>query len=269
MINFRLLKESEADIKFDTLSSPTDFAITHGGETGEYWIDNNLSTNIHKVGSGINEEIGSKKYIGARVVTDFDNISELKDNISFYRTVNGAADILEFGCYPQTAVDGDMQRLLESKYKNNELERTNIVFSAPNTSSYNWFEEVPLTTTNLFAYKYNDRLYVRDFTNTPCKNGRIRLSNGLSYNNLYDNLWIEVEPIKWKKDDKRNIMISDKILFAGVPYSIEDLWKCKYDSSEIKKYIDSCFSRQVMQTKLPSKYIDSEEDIKSMIKIKK
>ena len=47
------------------------------------------------------------------------------------------------------------------------------------------------------------------------KGGKYQLSNGESYR-IGDNVWVEVQPVKWLVDERAKVMITDKLIFSGV-----------------------------------------------------
>ena len=62
-------------------------------------------------------------------------------------------------------------------------------------------------------YEYNGKKYIRFVGDSNCSgetlsNGRV-VRKGVPY-------WVEVEPIKWIIDEKADVALSKKILFAGV-----------------------------------------------------
>ena len=109
------------------------------------------------------------------------------------------------------AAPKQFQSILEEEYKNNNLVQTQINYELPKSFKNK------LKISNLNAYLYNKKLYVR----VPiCCN--IVLSNEEQY---YpgNSVWIEVQPIKCFITDilsKKIFMTSDKKIFGGIEYKI-------------------------------------------------
>ena len=67
-------------------------------------------------------------------------------------------------------------------------------------------------------YEYNGKRYVRVEANSDCGGNDFTLSNGEDYKDG-DNVWIEVQPVKWIVDEKSRMMITEKLIFAGVQFN--------------------------------------------------
>lgn len=98
-------------------------------------------------------------------------------------------------------------------------------------------------------YEYNGNKYIRlvgDFNGF----GKI-LSDGtpVKRGDIY---WIRVEPITWLVDEKEDIALSKKIIFSGVRFDNDITKNRDFDKSEIKKFMDDYFSKDI----IPSRSID-------------
>ena len=70
----------------------------------------------------------------------------------------------------------------------------------------------------LVECEYKEKKYVRLKANTCYDGKEVSFSTGEKYKDK-DFVWVEVQPVKWLVDEKANIAISEKILFAGVQFN--------------------------------------------------
>ena len=98
----------------------------------------------------------------------------------------------------------------------------------------------------------NGKRYVRVKTNSCYNYSEITLSNGKRYKNG-DYVWVEVSPIKWLIDEKNDIALSEKILFAGVQFNHEKNYKGDFDRTDIKWFMDTYFVKEIIK---PSIFIE-------------
>ena len=74
------------------------------------------------------------------------------------------------------------------------------------------------------------------------------LSNGESYKNG-DIVWVEVQPVKWLVDEKSHIMITEKIIFAGVQFNKDNNYYTEdFDKTNIKAFMDRYLSKEITQS---------------------
>lgn len=71
------------------------------------------------------------------------------------------------------------------------------------------------------------------------------LSNGEQYRGG-DNVWVEVQPVKWLVDEKSRMMITEKLIFAGVQFNKENHTR-DFDRTDIKTFMDTYWSRDWVQ----------------------
>lgn len=212
----------------------TDFAILLGGNVcnyifkdnnsdlgnrcGIYWLkhfshshyNHNYMYTVIPAGSHYVKK-ATNSTIGTRIMLQFNRFACYDD-----RKYQGEVFL---GFYPQTAPSKEIQFELEKAYVNDLLNKTKVNYNVPdsfikqiieNNNYINMISDLKLDT-----YEYNKKMYIK----VPVYYD-VLLSNNEEYHHG-DNVWIEVEPIKWLIDSEesyRPVMISDKILFAGVPY---------------------------------------------------
>ena len=244
-------KESRFINKVGRKAVITDFAILLGGMTydnpnslndryGAYWTKEHNRNNINIVNGngeiqGVNPNI---THYGVRPFIEFNfriHDNSRIDNILIYNCYMSDIVSKGYGDYPQTAPPNKIQMELEKAYKGRTLFKTNISFEVPKS-----FKEIEkdqkrnknnIIKPDLAVYEYDEKLYVR----VPV-HFNVLLSNWVKYHKG-DYVWIEVEPIKWyvsNKSDWCNYMVSKKILFAGVPYTQNNINPYNYQYLETK-----------------------------------
>ena len=198
--------------------------------------------------------------IGARLALPFSDVSSIPTNEgSIKRARDGVLEV-EYGYYPQKAVSKDMQEKLENAYKSGTISKTENSYA---TCSSNY--AYGAVTINLHAhqeYAYNGKRYLRVKSNSVYGFKGVQLSNGESYKDG-DNVWVEVSPVKWLVDEKSHMMITDKIIFAGVPFSKERDYCVKdFDKTDIKIFMDKYLSKDLEQLRKPITLGEETEEFK-------
>ena len=273
MSDFTFLTEEQyfGDDKLDILekrgtkAAITDFSILLGAYVSDYHIDNDSSlegrTGYYwtKSDDGDNDarvvdDDGSRDYNdvykrggGARPVLPFSSISSIPTNgESGKRARDGVLEV-EYGYYPQKAVSRDMQDRLERAYKSGTISKTRNSYTT-DSRKYNAYYEKFLAKQHE-EYEYNGKRYVRVEANSDFEWGEIQLSNGESYRDG-DNVWVEVQPVKWLVDERAKVMITDKLIFSGVQFNYTRNYHTRdFDKTDIKTFMDRYLSRDLEQSR--------------------
>ena len=273
MSDFTFLTEEQyfGDDKLDILekrgtkAAITDFSILLGAYVSDYHIDNDSSlegrTGYYwtKSDDGDNDarvvdDDGSRDYNdvykrggGARPVLPFSSISSIPTNgESGKRARDGVLEV-EYGYYPQKAVSRDMQDRLERAYKSGTISKTRNSYTT-DSRKYNAYDEKFLAKQHE-EYEYNGKRYVRVEANSDFKWSEFQLSNGESYRDG-DNVWVEVQPVKWLVDERAKVMITDKLIFSGVQFNYTRNYHTRdFDKTDIKTFMDRYLSRDLEQSR--------------------
>ena len=241
--------------KYGRKCAITDFAILLGGfasdshtvdysfyrnRTGIWWTQTCNSKNDYAVytnGACSVRDIESW-YIGARPVTTYSEI--LKYSPYQSGVINDLKQIY-CGEYPQWVVDEVYSVDLEVAYKNGKMIETGKYYTANNdvTRLRNHFVERKYP-----EYKYYGKKYIRlianpAFDNTALSDGRVVKSQEVC--------WISVEPIIWLVDEKNDVVLSKYILFSGLPLKYSTNTSSDFTKSDIKKFMDECFSKEIIE----------------------
>lgn len=154
---------------------------------------------------------------------------------------------MEYGYYPQKAVSRDMQEKLERAYKNRSISKTGNSYITDSVA-YNAYD-TPFSPKVHNEYEYNERKFVRVEANSCYDGDEFTLSNGESYKDG-DNVWVEVQPVKWIVDERAHMMITDKLIFSGVQFNhTRDYHTRNFNKTDIKTFMDRYLSRDLFQVR--------------------
>ena len=235
------------------------------GRTGYYWTKSNtVNTRVNLVCANGNrdDEVAVLRICGARPMLPFSSISRIPTNgVRGSRAKDGILEV-EYGHYPQKAVSEDMQRILEKAYKKGKLSRTGNTYTTDSINrneSYESYKSFKAQTHE--EYEYNEKRYVRVEPNSGFNEARkVTLSNGKEYHNG-DNVWIEVLPVKWLVDEKEKVMLTEKIIFAGVQFDDKRIYRGDFESTHIKRFMDEYFTKDLVQVRETGSVDKFGEDI--------
>ena len=197
------------------------------------------------------------KYSSIRPVLKLDCFrSILSNTIELYNRIN----VVPLGEYPQYAPPKHMQRILEDKYNEKALEKTNkkYIFNGSLSSSVSGsFEPVEYE-----EYSYGFRKYIRVKANYQFDSINHPLSNGEEYHN-YDYVWVEVSPVLWLVDEERELLVSLRSLVSGIKFS-DDEYDGDFSKTEMKQYLDKYMKYDLFKrTKLNTWEIQDIQDLQS------
>ena len=250
--------------KRGTIAPITDFAILLGGyvsdnshynnsnsledRSGFYWTSSDDRDNDVRVvdynGNRYYLTVYSR-YGGARPALPYSSIRNICSN-----GVRGSDGILavEYGEYPQTVASKRLQDELERAYNDNQssIRKTGKTYTTDSIRSAEYAKK--FSAQIIEEYLFDDgKKYVRVKANSHfpvCE-----LSNGERYKNG-DYVWVEVQPIKWLIDEKSDIALSERILFAGVQFKHERNYKGDFDQTDIKQFLDNFFSKEIVSDRI-------------------
>ena len=248
-----------------TKAAITDFAIALGGfvssrfhvdsdtslkgRTGCYWTKSDDGHNdalvVSFTGDRIFNYVGERNG-GARPVSLFSSINTIPTNgvSGKLETDEDGVEFVYDGYYPQTAPEKDIQAELNRLYGLAEWNRNNRipeVCEVPDSIDY-YIKTIKYK--KIDGYRYNGKIYVR----MELKQNAI-LSNGERYSKG-DSVWFEVEPIKRLISEQDKITITEKIIFAGVPFNFTAYYKTEdFEKTVIYKFTNEIWDRDVERLK--------------------
>ena len=251
--------------KRGTKATVTDFSILLGayvsdyhvdndssleGRTGYYWTKSDYGESYARAVIGPGDRAYSSVYLrngGARPALPFSSISNIPTNgESGKRARDGVLEV-EYGYYPQKAVSRDMQERLERAYRSSSISKTGNSYTTDSVA-YDDYDTAFQPQTHQ-EYEYNGKRYVRVEANSYYDGNNFTLSNGEQYRDG-DNVWVEVEPVKWLVDERARMMITENLIFAGVQFNKERNYKTRnFDRTDIKTFMDKYLSRDLVQSR--------------------
>ena len=251
--------------KRGTKAAISDFSVLLGGWVSDYNVDSDSSLKGRtgdywtKSDDGVNAAYvvapsGNRFYIdvdirigGARPALLFSSIDSIPTNgESGKRARDGILEV-EYGYYPQNAVSRDMQERLERAYRSNSISKTKNDYTT-DSIPYNKYH-ISFQLQIHQEYEYNGKRYVRVKANSCYDGCNFTLSNGEKYRDG-DNVWVEVEPVKWLVDERARIMITEKLIFAGVQFNKKENYHPRdFDKTDIKIFMDKYLSRDLVQSR--------------------
>ena len=187
-------------------------------------------------------------YGGGRPAIKYSTIKDEASPIKEDPKVSGSK-IVTYGEAPQTVVKKDDDTNLEHEFVAGTLKSTGKFYEFKTPSTYEKFIE----------YEYNNKKYIRiKFKNKTTPDHL--LSSG-HYSSIGEVFWVKVEPVEWLVDEKKDIALAKKILFAGVEFDInceeyinfQKVYTGKYRTSIIKQFLDECFTPWVIDQKTLAK----------------
>lgn len=141
---------------------------------------------------------------------------------------------ITYGEYPQSMVDLETRKNLSNAKEGKDLFLTGKKYTYLDKND----EPVKVP-----EYRYNGNKYV---CVTNQRNS--------------DKQWFNVEPIVWLVDKETNLMVSKKVLVAGVRYN--DILVFPYKLTNIKKYLDDYFAKEICESRVAIKDEKLERSIK-------
>lgn len=158
------------------------------------------------------------------------------------RGYNGTEEI-EYGEYPQSAVNSGMQRTLENAFDRRKLRCTRKSYTFDSTPHNEY-----LTGFNPVVYKeyeYNGSKYIRVEANSNYDDSKFELSNGEEYENG-NYVWVKVEPVRWLIDDKTGILVAKKGILSGIRFHPHDRsYNGDFNTTDMKEYLDKYMSKDL------------------------
>ena len=211
------------------------------GRTGWWYLSSSFGDgDVRAVnGDGDREWTDAGKRSGAvRPALPFSNISDISLN-----GVKGRHGFLEveYGEYPQYAVDTNLGRILDDSFQAGVLRRTGKTYT---TDSRRWnANSERFSPVQHEEFEYNGKRYVRVKSNDTDEN--FKLSNGVTVHpGMY--VWLEVSPIKWIVDDRAKMLVSKTLLASGIRFCNDRQYNGDFKNTEMYQYLNTYFARDMV-----------------------
>lgn len=244
----------------------TDFSILNGGSviesytaaegktrngSGSWWTRTKCGRRTvydafyKTTGPSISEING--RTTGARPALPYSSISGISSN--GVRNSLGIIEV-EYGEYPQMVVDEYQSRELEKKFKGGYLKPSGKKYTN-DRECWDDYDE-GFWPYEYIEYIYNGKKYIRivaGHNGFGYQGAEKRLSDGriIKRGEPY---WIEVEPIKWLVDERADIALSKRIIFAGIQFDRRKKYRGNFRRTGIKQFMDKYFSKEIVSDRV-------------------
>ncbi len=161
---------------------------------------------------------------------------------------------VEYGEYPQTVVDKNMQEILEGEYYRKTINKTGKTYTTD--SEIDGTE--PFKHKSHIEYEYQGKKYVRIKITSSLY--ETILSNREEYLND-DYVWVEVEPIKWLVDSKKDTALAENILFAGVQFNQESNYTGDFTKTNLYWFLNTHFIKDIQNEKTKTPILRLKEEL--------
>ena len=189
----------------------------------------------------LEEYPGNSHCIGARIALPLEG--KIPTNgVTPKRAEDGVLEV-EYGYYPQQVAPKEVQKLIgssafsvdpHSKYTRNSLKFAKPSAFSPKSSNVLSYGDKKYVLVNA-NYREEEDVYREFYVMAD----DMRIAEGAK-------VLVEIAPVKWLVDEKANIMVTEKILFAGIPFAYDSRIK-NFKDTNIKKYLDKYFSKELVQ----------------------
>ena len=222
--------------KYGKKAEATDFYMIQGGyvdnRKGPYWTktpDGDTKSFLLAIYDdvNINHDLAFESH-GIRPVMPLSRIYKSEEKLN--KVLESNIDIVEYGEYPQTVADENLEEKLESLYQKGEIKKTKKSYISMLKGEKEKYQE----------YIYQNNKYIRvkeaNISMDDCEfaNGR-KAIKGETY-------WLKVEPIEWLIDKNAKIAIAKNVLTA-MPFSYEH--DNDYEKSVVKVFLEDYFIKEI------------------------
>lgn len=227
-----------------------DSDVSLNGRTGCYWTKSDYNKDevflVHLKGK-ISREQFNVDDVGARPICAFSSINTIPTNGESGKLETDEDDVkfVYDGYYPQTAPEKDIQLELNRLYEIAEWNKKNRIPEACEIPVSIDYTGKTIKYKRIDGYRHNGKIYVR----MNLKKKSAQLSNEEWYVRG-DPVWFEVEPIKRLISEQGKITITEKIIFAGVPFDFKRNYNTEnFDKTVIYKFTNDIWARDVERLK--------------------
>lgn len=220
------------------------------GRTGYYWTrsSDDGESGMSVIGyNGVDSWSNIfDRNVGARPALPFSSIDKIPTNGVNGKDTDGVKYV-EYGFYPQSVATKTLQLELEQQFNKGKLNSTGNRYTTDSRKydeykkkhRYQGHEE----------YEYKGKRYIRVKANLSIKGEKIKLSNEETYRSG-DIVWVNVEPIKWLISERENLMITEKIIFAGIQFKSEKGYDTNdFENTDIYEFTNNIWSKDIEQVR--------------------
>ena len=189
----------------------------------------------------------SSRCMGLRPVLPYTSISELTTNSKLDPYASSISKVVEYGEYPQYAVDEKLAKELELEYSMNNLNVTDKKYRTDKEHVWDARTKGAFSPVDHEEYEYKGKKYVRIKSN--CYPNGVVLSNGVKVK-PGDYVWVEVSPIKWYVDEESKLLISRNCIVSGIRYCEDNYLGLTFEYSEMYKFLNEYFKYDIIPSRI-------------------
>lgn len=146
---------------------------------------------------------------------------------------------IQEGSYPQTIVSDEVERKLKKLYNKGTLGKTGHTFTF-DSRNYNEYDKSFMPRT-IEEYQYGGARYVR----VQCLDSDPGILSNNEKAKTGEFYWVKVEPITWLVDEKKNIMVSERLLFSGIQFDNNNSYDGDFKKTFANKYLNNYFAKEM------------------------
>ena len=228
-----------------------------GSIFGDWWTKSpNEDDNITTVDVGGNSDYSFADVYDIGIRPAFVYSSIKSDFSNKVREVSGIKEI-EYGEYPQWAVDEENSLRLEELYNDGKIRETGKKYTTY-FSDIDYEEDEDGKTVfserTHIEYEYDGKKYIRFVGDVNSEDGYLKDGREIEDGKIY---WISVEPIVWLVDEKNDIALSKYIIVSGIQFDDKDIYKGDFENTVIKRFMDTYLAKEI-ECSLADKLIENK-----------
>jgi len=152
--------------------------------------------------------------------------------------------VLELGRYPQTVVSQEESKKLEKLLLGNtRATGEHYTFNKHKI----WKSEIPdFHPYNCQRFECDGQEYIRIFAQPANKSCILSDRRYAEYGEIY---WVKVEPIRWLVEPESNLLISEKGLLSGIPFTTEKEYNGDFAKTLLCRYLNTYFIHEIIDTR--------------------
>ncbi len=274
MIEFDILESSDvygdnrlkSFVKYGTRCSLTDFAILTEGYVFQFnhtkegtelkdrtccwWTKTTYLGDVFAVdGNGYRTvEKVTTNCFALRPVTSFKKIATKMKNI---RKNKFGIEIGEYGMYPNSVVDLKYSKKLEKLYKSNGLNATGKIYKTDDRK--------------FVEYKHHGNRFIRIEQEKDYYAKKLNNGAEIKKGNIF---WLNVEPIEWIIDRDSDKVFPLRGIVSNVKFDNMLHYYGDFKKSNIKKFLDEKFSKEIIPIKSDEQKITNDLTISDIFNYK-
>ena len=152
--------------------------------------------------------------------------------------------VLELGRYPQTIVSQEESEKLEKLLLSN-MRATGKHYTFNKHKI--WKSEAPdFHPYNCQIFECDGQEYIRIFAQPANKSCIMSDRRYAEYGKIY---WVKVEPLRWLVEPESNLLISEKGVLSGIPFTNQKEYNGNFEKTLLCRYLNTYFINEIIDIK--------------------